>query len=214
MDPYALLIVSRSQSWARRLQANVESGNYLIRWVPSTAQATSLDMTPSLVVLDLPPSGGSRCATRLKQKFEAPLVALTDVDQPPPEEVEASAPHTCRTQHLVELIQATVMSHLPNSDGTAGISLDTETRQLRIGDTILQLRPIGCRILSQLLDQMGHVVPREELVRAVWGADIEDHTRALDVHIAYLRRLLETNPRRPRLILTVRGVGYRFQPPD
>jgi two-component system response regulator RegX3 len=48
----------------------------------------------------------------------------------------------------------------------------------------------------------------------VWHTNDGDNTRALDVHIAYLRRKLEADPRRPKLIVTERGVGYRLHPPD
>jgi DNA-binding response OmpR family regulator len=213
MDPYALLVIARTQSWARRLQATLETDQYLIRWVPSTAEATNLDLVPSLLVLDLPPSGGSRCAARLKRRFDAPLLALAHDDQAVPAEVDASLSQPCRTRHLVDLIQTTVMTQLPHIIGTPGLSLDTRTRRLQLKDRIYQLRPIGCRILSLLMARSGHVVPREELVYLVWGIEVEDQTRALDVHIAYLRRLLETDPHKPRLILTVRGVGYRLRPP-
>jgi DNA-binding response OmpR family regulator len=52
------------------------------------------------------------------------------------------------------------------------------------------------------------------LFQRVWRVDDGDNTRALDVHIAYLRRVLESDPHYPRLIRTERGLGYRLQPPD
>jgi two-component system KDP operon response regulator KdpE len=95
----------------------------------------------------------------------------------------------------------------------ADMSLDTESRRFQINGSVHHLRPIACRILAVLMARVGEAVPRDELFRRVWGTDDGDNTRALDVHIAYLRRELEADPRRPRLIVTERGVGYRLRPP-
>lgn len=65
------------------------------------------------------------------------------------------------------------------------------------------------RLLCVLLEAAGDVVTREQLLEQVWGYDYFGDTRLLDVHIRRLRRKIETQPSRPRLILTVRGTGYR-----
>jgi DNA-binding response OmpR family regulator len=94
------------------------------------------------------------------------------------------------------------------------MSLDTEARRLQMNGSLHQLRPLACRILAHLMAHAGEIVPREELFRRVWRMDDTDNTRALDVHIAYLRRELEEDPRHPTLIVTERGVGYRLKPPS
>ena len=65
-----------------------------------------------------------------------------------------------------------------------------------------------------LMSRAGQTVPREELFRLIWHTTDGDSTRALDVHIAYLRRELEEDPRQPSIIVTERGVGYRLQVVD
>lgn len=214
MDPYALLVVARTQSLAERLRGTLDAEQYLIRWVPSTAQARELDLQPSLVVLDPPPSGGVRCATRLKRRFQAPLLALLRAEQPIPDCADASLRRPFEVDQLAALIQTTLMRCGPHIVQVAGMSLDTRTRRLEINGDLYQLRPIGCRILALLMERAGSVVPRDELFRSVWHTDDGDNTRVLDVHIAYLRSLLEADPRQPTLILTEPRVGYRLQPPD
>ena len=76
MDSYALLLVGRTQLLAEHLRRTLDAEQSLIRWVPSTSQALALDYWPSLVVLDLPPSGGVRSVPRLKLRFEVPVLAL------------------------------------------------------------------------------------------------------------------------------------------
>jgi len=65
-------------------------------------------------------------------------------------------------------------------------------------------------LLSELAAAGGRVVTREQLLERVWGYDYFGDTRLLDVHVRRLRRKVEDDPSSPRLVLTVRGVGYRL----
>lgn len=213
MEPYTLLIIARTQSLARRLRAALDTEEYVIRWVPSTSRALDLELRPSLVILELPPSGGVRSASRLKDAFEVPLLALGKPGVPIPEAVDASLRRPYRVRQLVDLLENTLLSHSPHLLAAGEMSLDTETRRLQMNGSLYQLRPLACQILAQLMARAGEVVAREELFRRVWHTEELDNTRALDVHIAYLRRRLEMDPRHPRLIVTERGVGYRLDLP-
>jgi len=79
----------------------------------------------------------------------------------------------------------------------------------------LQLRPKEFVLLAELLRNKGRVLSREELLTRVWGRYDPSHTATLDVHINWLRRKLERNPHHPKLIRTVKGVGYIYadEPP-
>jgi DNA-binding response OmpR family regulator len=213
MEPFTLLIIARTQSLAKRLRGALDVEEYLIRWVSSTAQALRLDLVPSLVLLDLPLSSGTRCVARLRRRFDAPLLVLLRADQPVPSPVDASLARPYRIERLIELIEVTLIDHAPQVIRAGGMSLDTGTRRLQVNGTLFQLRPLGCRILAFLMARAGQVVARDELFRRVWHTDDGDNTRALDVHIAHLRRALEANPRQPKLIITERGIGYRLEPP-
>lgn len=213
MGSYKLLIVARTQGLAKRLRAALDSEEYVIRWVPSTSRALELEFVPSLTIMDVPPSGGMRSAAWLKDHFDAPLLAINQPDQEVPTPVDACLRRPYRVGKLVDLIVKTLLSYSPHLVRTQGMSLDTQTRKLQLEGTWHQLRPIACRILAELMAHPGKVVPREELFRRAWATEDGDDTRALDVHIAGLRRQLEHDPHNPRLILTERGVGYRLQPP-
>ena len=213
MDPNTLLVIARTQSLAKRLRSTLDPELFLIRWVPSVSQALKLDLQPSLVVLNLPPSGGLRCVARLKRWFEVPVLAILRPGQAGPEQVDASLPHSRSIEDLVELVEITLINHSPDRVRVPGMSLDLRTRRLQINGAVHQLRPTGCQIMAMLMSRAGKVVPRDELFRRVWRTEDGDNTRALDVHVAQLRRQLESEPRHPRLILTERGVGYRLQPP-
>jgi DNA-binding response OmpR family regulator len=214
MEPYTLLIVARTQSLAKRLRNTLDAERYLVRWATSTTQALDIDTCLSLLILELPPSGGERSAARLKRQFDVPLLALSRDDQPVPESADVSLLHPCPLQDLVEQIEITLIDHSPHRIRAGMMSLDMETRRLQMNGELYQLRPIGCEILALLMAQPGAVIPRDELFRRVWRTDDGDNTRALDVHIAHLRREIEPDPRNPTLIQTERGVGYWLQIPE
>jgi two-component system response regulator RegX3 len=69
-------------------------------------------------------------------------------------------------------------------------------------------------LLEVLLRNVGRVLARMQLIDRVWGADYVGDTKTLDVHIKRLRAKIETDPGNPRHIITVRGLGYKFEPGD
>lgn len=94
------------------------------------------------------------------------------------------------------------------------LCLDSAKRRLRLGSRVMSLRPKECRLLGLLMTHPGQVLDRGQIMREVWDTDYVEDTRTLEVHISWLRSKLEANPRHPRLIVTVRGQGYVFQPPE
>ncbi|HEX3427653.1 MAG TPA: helix-turn-helix domain-containing protein, partial [Candidatus Limnocylindrales bacterium] len=68
--------------------------------------------------------------------------------------------------------------------------------------------------LAHLAGHPGRVFSRAELVRQVWGAAYSGGSRTVDVHIRWLRAKIEQDPARPAHLTTVRGIGYRFDPPE
>ena len=214
MEPHTLLVVTRSQSLAKRLAGDLEPEHHLLRWVASASQASDLDLAPDLILLELPASGGNRSAVRLKRRFEAPLVVLCRRGQLVPDGAEAALLHPWQARELVELVSKTLLAHSPNLVCAGDMLLDTETRWLQTQGIFRQLRPLACRILAQLMANAGQVMSRDSLARRVWEIEDGDVTRALDVHIAYLRRQIEPNPAQPRFILTEWGIGYKLVPPE
>ncbi|MGH9353152.1 MAG: winged helix-turn-helix domain-containing protein, partial [Terriglobia bacterium] len=66
------------------------------------------------------------------------------------------------------------------------------------------------QLLQYFIEHRGKTVSREELLKEVWGYDATPNTRTVDVHVAWLRQKIEDDPKRPQLIQTVQGFGYRF----
>jgi DNA-binding response OmpR family regulator len=213
MEPKTLLLIARAQSLVKHLQSAVDASRYVIRWAPSSSQALRLDLSPSLLILDLPASGGARSIAWLKKRFDAPLLALGRRGQPGIVQADGYLARPYEVGHLAELIDTTLINHSANIICADKMRLDTEERRLQVNGSVHQLRPIACRILALLMQKPGQVIPRDELFRRVWRTSDGDNTRALDVHIAYLRRELEADPSKPKLIVTERGIGYCLRPP-
>ena len=89
----------------------------------------------------------------------------------------------------------------------ADLSLDPETREVRRGDREIELTRTEFLLLELLLRNPKRVLTRELILERVWGYDFETSSNSLDVYIGYLRRKTEGGGE-PRLIQTVRGVGY------
>jgi two-component system KDP operon response regulator KdpE len=92
--------------------------------------------------------------------------------------------------------------------------VDLENRHVEMCGNLVQLTPTEFRLLSILLRNVGRVVPHEELIREVWGAEGGASLASLKVYIHYLRRKIEAQPREPYYLLAEWGIGYRFREPN
>jgi two-component system, OmpR family, alkaline phosphatase synthesis response regulator PhoP len=90
------------------------------------------------------------------------------------------------------------------------VTLDKPRMQVTVGDQAVDLTPTEFELLATLARQPGRVFTRAQLLDAIRGEAVESFDRAIDAHVKNLRRKLEPDPRVPRYVLTVHGVGYKF----
>ena len=90
------------------------------------------------------------------------------------------------------------------------LQLDLEPHQFRCGEREARLTPRLSSLLEMLMRKPNEVITRDALFRKVWETDFTDDTRTLDVHISWLRKAIEEDPRKPKYLKTLRGVGYRL----
>lgn len=93
---------------------------------------------------------------------------------------------------------------------TGSWEINQETYTVTKNDKIIALTPKEFQLLSYLVDHKGQVLNRDQLVNGVWGYDILDTSRIVDIHISHLRDKLEDDSQHPTHLLTVRGFGYKF----
>ena len=89
--------------------------------------------------------------------------------------------------------------------------LSLVSRRASVGDQELSLSPKEFSLLAELIRHRGAVLSRDLLLTRVWGYDYVGDSRTVDVHIRWLREKIEADPSTPRRIVTVRGIGYRFE---
>jgi DNA-binding response OmpR family regulator len=91
-----------------------------------------------------------------------------------------------------------------------GLSIDKDAREVRVDGAVVNLSALEFDVLTALADTPGRVFSRRQLLEGVWGYDFYGDERVVDVHIRSLRARLGDDAASPRLIATVRGVGYKF----
>jgi DNA-binding response OmpR family regulator len=176
------------------------------------------------VALGSGPNGYEVCRVLRERRNIVPIIMLTalDTEADAVQGLEAGADdYVTKPFGLAELrsrIRAVLRRSGPRAMGretlTIGpITLDRSHREVTAHGQPVRLTFSEFELLSQLLSEPGRLFNRQELLRAIWGDSAYRDPRAIDVHIRHLREKLEQTPEDPKLIMTVRGAGYRFQEP-
>ena len=119
-----------------------------------------------------------------------------------------------RLQGLLRRREWMGVSHAPAVDAFSfdGRVIDFAKLELRVKGNTIQLTLMETELLRHLISNSGRIVSRKAILEEVWGLHEDTDTRAIDNFIVRLRRYIEDDPAKPRHLLTVRGVGYRFVP--
>jgi two-component system alkaline phosphatase synthesis response regulator PhoP len=188
-----------------------------------SALATIRQRRPDLVVLDLglPGLDGLDVTRELRRDSSIPIVMLTarddELDKLLGLELGAddylTKPFSPR--ELVARVRA-VLRRADRAPETAetiqagDVILDLPRMRAEVAGTAVDLTPTEFQLLATIAARPGRIFTRAQLLDALHGVAFESYERAIDSHIKNLRRKLEPDPRRPRYVLTVYGVGYRF----
>ena len=217
-----ILIVEDDAHLAAGLRYSLERAGYEVLHAGSGPDGlrTAQEHNPDLMILDLmlPGLHGFGLLEKLRAKgARTPVIILSAKD----EEVDkirgfdaGADDYMSKPFGMGELL-ARIRARLPAAAkdgfrcGEGTVHLDAFTFELR-GETVA-LTPTEVDILRALHRESGRPVPRDELLRSIWGLT-RSNTRTLDTHVRRLRSKLERDPSHPEHIVTVHGVGYRFDP--
>jgi DNA-binding response OmpR family regulator len=182
---------------------------------------------PDLIVLDLglPKLDGLDVARALRRDSNVPIVILSgrsdETDKLVGLELGADDYVTkpFSPKELVARVRAVlrrIERPAPASDiiRASDVTLDVPRMRVRAGERDVELTPTEFQLLAALAREPGRVFTRSQLLDAVHGVAFESYERAIDAHVKNIRRKLESEPREPRYLQTVHGVGYRFRDDD
>ncbi len=227
-----LLIIEDEKHLAEGLRFNLEAEGYEATAVGDgeAGLASAGEGGYSAIVLDvmLPGIDGFEVARTLRERHDyTPILMLTALGRP--DDVirgfESGADDYLPKPFDLNVFVARVKGLLrrsqwakraeevaPASDvaNINGREIDFEKLELRTADEVINLTLMEMKLLRFLMDNRGRPVSRKEILEDVWGLQHDTDTRAIDNFIVRLRRYLEDEPNNPQILLTVRGVGYRF----
>lgn len=179
-----------------------------------------------LILLDLmlPGMSGTEVCRQIRATNNVPIIMLTakdsEIDKVVGLELGAddyvTKPYSSR--ELVARVRAVLRrrqepEELVSSTVEAGpVRMDVERHTVSVDGQSLSLPLKEFELLEMMLRNAGRVLTRAQLIDRVWGTDYVGDTKTLDVHIKRLRSKLEPNPSKPQYIITVRGLGYKFNP--
>ncbi len=176
------------------------------------------------VALGAGPSGYDVCRVLRERRNVVPIIMLTalDTEADAVQGLEAGADdYVTKPFGLAELrsrVRAVLRRSGPRSMdreilSVGPLTLDRSHHQVTVNGEPVDLTFSEFELLAQLLYEPGRLFNRQELLRAIWGDSAYRDPRGIDVHIRHLREKVEERPEEPKLILTVRGAGYRLQEP-
>jgi two-component system, OmpR family, response regulator RegX3 len=177
-----------------------------------------------IVLLDLmmPGLSGTEVCRQLRLRGAVPVIMLTardsEVDKVVGLELGADDYVTKPFSHreLVARIRAVLRRGqdtelVPDVIEAAGVRMDVERHEVSVNGERITLALKEFELLEMLLRNAGRVMTRGQLIDRIWGADYVGDTKTLDVHIKRLRTKIESDPANPRYLITVRGLGYKFE---
>jgi two-component system alkaline phosphatase synthesis response regulator PhoP len=220
-----ILVVDDEPRIAEIARDYLERAGYRVTMAGSGADALAAARArrPDLIVLDLglPHMDGLDVTRTLRKQSNVPIIMLTarveERDKVIGLELGADDYVTkpFSPKELVARVRAVFRrvdsAPEPGDVVRAGdVTLDKRRMQATAADRPIDLTPTEFELLATLARQPGRVFTRAQLLDSIRGVAVESFDRAIDAHVKNLRRKLEPNPRSPRYVLTVHGVGYKF----
>ncbi len=226
--PTRILVVEDDPAIASLIQLQLEAKDYQVIVAHDGAEGLrqAYAWQPDLVVLDImmPDMDGWTVCERLRELSDVPIIFVTAIGKEADivRGLEMGAddylvkPFSPR--ELLARIEA-VLRRARQGGGTGiearvykngPLTVDLESREVRVNGKPVDLTPIEFKLLSALIRNEGKVLTHRFLLSQVWGPAYEEERQYLKLYIWYLRQKIEEDPSHPKLIITERGVGYRL----
>jgi len=228
-----VLVVEDEDSFVEALTIGLKREGFRVQVARDGAEALEVfdAVQPDLVLLDvmLPRISGIDVCRELRRRSQVPIIMVTakggEIDTVVGLEVGADDYVTkpYRLRELVARMRAVLRRRSADTAATNGasgealevgdVSLDPDRHEVVVRGSPVQLPLKEFELLELLLANAGRVLPRDTLIDRVWGTDYVGDTKTLDVHVKRLRAKIEPDPSTPTRIVTIRGLGYKYEVP-
>jgi len=222
-----ILIVDDAQQVRRVLRTSLSAEGYTIYEAGSGEEALESirESTPDAILLDvnMPGISGLEICREIRRTLDVPILMLTvrNAERDKVLALDAGADDYVvkpfGMQELLARIRAALrrrqLAGQPSSFSSKDFTVDFEAREVTVRGNSVHLTPKEFELLKHLIANAGKPITHRRLLQAVWGPDYGDEPEYLRVMINQLRKKIESDPARPKLILTEPWVGYRFQAP-
>jgi two-component system response regulator RegX3 len=222
-----VLLIEDEPSLAEAVRYNLEREGLRVTVAEDGAEGLIQfrSAAPSLVLLDLmlPGMPGLDVCKAIRAESSTPIIMLTAKDTESDKVVglEMGADDyvtkpfsmrelVSRVRAQLRRLEMTVAPATPGTMSSGRIEVDPDRHEVTVSGTPVSMTPKEFAILELLMERKGKLLTRDYLIEEVWGPDYVGDTKTLDVHIRRLRAKLEDEPKNPKTILTVRGLGYKF----
>ena len=227
-----VLVVEDEESFVEALTVGLRREGFRVRVARDGAEALDVfdRVRPDLVLLDvmLPRISGVDVCREIRTRSRVPIIMVSartsEIDAVVGLEVGADDYVTkpYRLRELVARMRAALRrapapeeaSARPGALAVGDVRLDPERHEVFVRGEAVSLPLKEFELLEVLLDNAGRVLTRDTLIDRIWGAGYVGDTKTLDVHIKRLRAKVEVDPSKPRSIVTIRGLGYKFDSPS
>jgi two-component system alkaline phosphatase synthesis response regulator PhoP len=224
--PKKILVVDDEPKIAEICQDYLKAAGYQVVIAMTGPDGLSMARRerPDLIVLDLmlPEMDGLDVCRTLRRESDVPIIMLTarveETDTLIGLEIGADDYITKPFSPRELVARVRVVLRRGSGDPTSEVirvgevTLDRARYEVNLPDQTITLTPTEFEILASLMSQPGRIFSRAQLLNAVHGVAFESYERAIDSHIRNLRRKLETSDGQANYIVTVHGVGYKFEP--
>jgi two-component system response regulator RegX3 len=228
-DPPTILVVDDEQSYRDALSVALQREGFVVDTAADGAEAIARfdACRPALVLLDvmLPQMSGVDVCREIRTRSQVPIIMVTaknaEIDAVVGLEVGADDYVTkpFRLRELVARVRAALRrSPMNGSDSPAveivevgDVRLDAARHEVSVRGDLVPVPLKEFELLELLLLNAGRVLTRDVLIDRVWGPNYYGDTKTLDVHVKRLRAKIEPDPAHPSRLVTVRGVGYRYE---
>jgi two-component system response regulator RegX3 len=230
-EPDAMvLVVEDEESFVDALSVGLKREGFRVQVARDGITALELfdSAKPDVVLLDvlLPGLSGIDVCREIRARSQVPIIMVSaktsEIDTVVGLEVGADdyVPKPYRLRELVARIRASLRRAKRDDDAVPALSmevgevrLDPERHEVFVGGERVQLPLKEFELLEVLLENAGRVLTRSRLIDRVWGHDYVGDTKTLDVHVKRLRAKIEEDPSSPKRIVTIRGLGYKYEAP-